>query len=161
MNDRYTFTIGDEEKRIYQGKLLSPMDGFEFGLRVAKLILTTIKDCDTDQDIKKSFMGFLDDEESIGSNETLHNIILFLVKALGEFDISEYLKLVYELVKNTCIAVKVDGATSTTVLGSKKELNDWFKDYPGDLLLFTVNILIKNGSPFLPVGFLKQMKSKI
>ena len=161
MNDRYTFTVGEDTPRIYQGKLLSPMDGFEFGLRVSKLILLTIKECDTDEDIKKSFMNFLDNQESLDDTKNLHSIILFLIKALGGFDIAEYLKLVYELINNTWIAVKVEGTTSTTVLSSKKELNDWFKEYPGDLLFFTVNILIKNSSPFLPVGFLKQMKVKI
>ena len=151
-NNKYTFSLGKisetDTPRIYQGTLLSPMEGFKIGAKAVKLLACTAKDDTVLAEIKDLIVS--SDKDDTNNDDLLSRGIKLFAKVLQEFDIDGYLDMVDVIVTRTCIHAKVDGESQSVLINSKADMNKWFTHYPQDLLLFTANVIFRNSSPFLP-----------
>lgn len=155
-HNEYVFILGDETKRVYNGRRLSPFKGSKLGLRFGKLIASAFKDANIENK-KVSLSRILD--STVSDKETLSDTLIILAEALNSFNEELFFSLVKEVIENTWIAVKIEGQHDSHIISSIPKFDEWFEKYPEDLLIFSAQILFKNSTPFLPKNWLQSILS--
>jgi len=140
----FVFVLGKDDSipRKYSGNILPPFDGYDFGIRVLKLLNVSSND----------------ELNNLGDNEDISNlhILSFIMKSVANMDGNEISNIILELFRTTTIWAEEDIKNGRKIeLVNKVSFDQWFRDYYQDVMLFAYNLIKENVSPFLPIDWLK------
>jgi hypothetical protein len=134
----YIFTLGENNERTYKGSRLRVVEGLRFfgkvSTELAKVIAAPSKDIN------------LEGLQAPGSDTKM---LSFLLNCLSSIDSDMYMDFLKVITSKTVISAR-SGTDQVKYLTTENEINDWFTQYPSDLLPFSFKAIFENVAPFLP-----------